>query len=331
MNAGIDKLVLTSKEFIIKDSAIIGINKNIAQGKKESDLPVLYIDSGNGYKQIQANSIYFNQPEFYSSSVNKTGIQVVLNPSKILHPYKLASLFEVNEVLQAVEKDLSKNGILLNIDNTVISRIDLAKQKVMDRNNLAYAPAFQFMRGNKMKSVQFEFGYRWGNNSHENTIYDKSKESKLPESNLLRNEVKFKKTGIVQRRSGIHSIKQLKDSSDDHLTTLYNDYLNEKLFTGAYSNQLTFDFDNEVQRLKALKNDGRNAVLKWIASQGINTLITQFGSIDSVFQIMKEAGFTKGAISKEKDKIEDLLKYSKGIQEISVSTLINELRETFAA
>jgi hypothetical protein len=331
MNASIDKLVLTTREFIIKDSVPVGFNMNVPQGKKHSDLPVLYIDTGYGHKQIQANSLYFNHPDFYSTSVNQTGIQVIFNPSKILHPYKLASLLETNEVIKAVEKDLIKNGILLNIDSMMISRIDLAKQNLMIRDNLAYAPAFKFMNGKQMKSVQYEFGYRWGNKQHENTIYDKSKESNLHESNILRNEVKLKKTGIVRKRSGIHSIKQLIDSSDSYLTNLYNDYLNEKLFTGSYSEQLTFDFDNEVQRLKALKKEGRNAVIKWIASRGINSLIQELGSIEVLYQIISQAGFTKGTVSKEKDKIEELLKYSKGIQKISISALINELQRTFAA
>jgi hypothetical protein len=332
MNAGIDKLILTTNEYIVKNptSDHIGRNENKAQGKAKEDIPVIVVNTGNGHEYIRANSLYYNVPDFYNVSINQIGIQVIVNPSKVLHPYELADMDQVKKVVQAVEKDMKQAGIMFDPLTSSVSRLDLAKQKVTDRTPNAYTPAFTFMKGKKMKGVQYDTGYRWGNNQHENTIYDKSVESKLSFPNLLRNEVKIKKTQATRRMTGIHNLSNLYEAGDENLTRFYNEYLNTKLFSGTIQDQTVLDFDGEVERLSSLRKQGRNALLKYLAATGVNEIVRKAGTPEIIFKIMHEAGYSRKEISKQRYVIKDLLSVAE-IKDIDVRVLIDELRTMFAA
>jgi hypothetical protein len=331
MNTGIDKLILTTRDYIVKDLDKLGKNRTIKQGKTEEEsLPVILVNTGMDHKQIKANSLFYNVPDFYNVSINQTGLQVIVNPSKVLHEYELSDTKKTIEVISAVEKNMTDAGILLDFLSSSVSRIDLAKQVITERSTKAYTPAYNFMRGRKMKGVQYETGYRWGNKQHENTLYDKSIESNLPFPNLLRNEVKTKTTSTTQKMTGIHNLRNLFDAGDTYLTEFYNDYLNKKLFSGSFQTQMTIDFDSEVERLSTLKKQGKNALLKYFAITGINEIIKKLGDAELIFQIMKEAGYSRNEVNKQRNLLPELLSMS-DTKEIDVKVLINELRLMFAA
>lgn len=331
MNAGIDKLILTTNDFIIKDKNKLGQNRNIKQGKTEEEsLPVLVVNNGIEYEQIRANNLFYNT-DFYNVSVNKTGLQVIVNPSKVLHEYELSDVKQAKEVIKAVQKNMNDAGILFDPLTSSVSRLDLAKQVFTKRSTNTYTPAFTFLKGKKMKGVQYETGYRWGNKQHENTIYDKSIESNLPIPNLLRNEIKTKTTAATKRMTGIHTLSNIYDAGDGYLTTFYNDYLNTKLFTGSIQTQMIIDFDGEVQRLATLKKQGSNALLKYLAATGIHEIVRKAGTPEIIFKIMHEAGYSRKQIWKErKTTIKDLLSFS-DVTDIDVNVLIQELKTMFAA
>ena len=331
MNSGIDKLVLTTRDFTVKDLSKLGQNKTIKQGKSEEEsLSSILVNTGIDHEIIKANNLFYNVPDFYNVSINKVGFQLVVNPSKVLHPYELSDTKKTIEVLHKVEKNLHDAGITFDMLGSSVSRLDLAKQAVPKRNPNGYTPAYTFMKGRQMKGVQYESGYRWGNKQHENTIYNKSIESNLPFPNLLRNEVKTKTTLATQKMTGIHNVKTLFDAGDEYLTNFYNDYLNKKLFSASFHTQMTFDFDSEVQRLLELKKQGRNALLKYLAITGINQIIQKLGSPNVIFQVMEEAGYSRNEIHKQRKIVMDMIDMS-DIKEIDVRVLIEELRLMFAA
>lgn len=331
MEAGFDKFVLTTKDFMIKDISLFGVNRNIPQGKKETEMSVISIDNGTTEMiNMRANSVYFNH-ELFNFTVNRTGAQIIFNPSKILHPYELVTDFkEVQKVSNRINDLLKQNSILLNLDNCTMSRIDLAKQQIMSKSIYSYRPAFDFMKGKRMKNTGYEGGYRWGNNTHEVTMYDKGTESNLPISNLERCEAKFKKTKFVQNKTGFLNYGQLFKSDNQYINSVYNNYLDSTIFRNNVGHQLVLDFQTELDKLIHFKSSGRNAVLKFLASSNLTALINKFGSIEVIFDLMKEAGFDKASISRERKNIKDLLPYGE-ITQINVNTLIHELRQTFAA
>lgn len=332
MNPGFDKLQLFTKDFLISDPYIFGQNKNVSQGKKETDTPILSIDTGTNFENIRANSIYFNH-NLFNFNVNTLGAQVIFNPSKILHPYNLCTdISEVKRVKDIVSKEMGKIGIKLNMDNCSINRIDLAKQQVLDKSIYSYRPAFDFMNGKRVKKVGFETGYRWGNNSHEAQIYDKSVESNLNFKNLNRLEVKFKKTKYIQKNTGLNTFGHVLQMDPNDINGIYNNYLNNSIFQAHKSNQLVLDFNTEVQKLAYYKNSGRNAVLNYLVVSTIDVLISKFGSIDVLYDMMYEVGFNKSQISRQRKQLTELLStQDTGTTEISINCLINELIQKFAA
>lgn len=337
MDAGIDKIVLTTRNFSIKDVSILGQNRNIPQGKTEEDLPVLGIDTGFGHMEmIRANGAYYNDVNgLYNLSVNKTGAQVIFNPSKVLHPYNLVTdIREVKKVGEAITNALRQHGILLNLETCNVSRLDLAKQEVMTRSIRTYSSAFNFMQGKRMTSTGYENGYRFGNKQTEATFYDKGIESNLPIENLMRCEPKFKTTQAVQKRSGIKSYGDILHSDSGHLTDIYNRYLNNVLFDRNVSYQTTLNFEQEVDKLKYFRSImGRNAVMNYLICNSIDSLTMQFGSIEVLFEIMAKAGFKRNQIYKQRKQIYTIMQSADSgrVSEISIPQLINELQQKFAA
>lgn len=337
MDAGIDKIVLTTRNFSIKDVSILGQNRNIPQGKTEEHLPVLGIDTGFGHMEmIRANGVYYNDVNgLYNLSVNKTGAQVIFNPSKVLHPYNLVTdIREVKKVGEAITNALRQHGILLNLETCNVSRLDLAKQDVMTRGIRTYSSAFNFMQGKRMTSTGFENGYRFGNKQTEATFYDKGIESNLPIENLMRCEPKFKTTQAVQKRSGIKNYADILHSDTGHLTDIYNRYLNNVLFDRNVSYQTTLNFEQEVDKLKYFRSImGRNAVMNYLICNSIDSLTMQFGSIEVLFEIMAKAGFKRNQIYKQRKQIYTIMQTTNSghASEISIPQLINELQQKFAA
>lgn len=331
MVPGFDKIHLSTKDFTIKDISKLGQNRNIHQGKTEQDIPIITIDTGTTTENIRANNLYFNH-DLFNVSINKVGAQVIYNPSKILHPYELLTdTNELKRVGNIITSEMKKNGILLNIDHASVTRMDLAKQTKTQRSIYSYRTAFDFMKGKRLSKVGFDGGYRWNNKTHEIQIYDKGLESNLPFKNFTRCEAKFKKTRYIQTKTGINKYADFFHLDTRYINDTYNNYLTQTIFSGT-SQQIVIDFNTEVEKLIALKKAGRNAVLSYLAVASINDLIAKFGSIEVLFDMMKEAGFTKGAISKQREQIKNLMSFTSGsISTTNVKLLIEELKHTFAA
>jgi hypothetical protein len=336
MDAGIDKLTLTTRDFSIKNVSVLGQNRSIRQGKTEEEIPVLGIDTGFGHMEmIRANSVYFNdETGLFNFSVNQTGAQVIFNPSKILHPVNLVTdLKEVKKVGDLVTKRLHDQGINVSLNSANVSRLDLAKQEIMTRSLRTYSGACAFIKGKRMSGINYGNGYSWRNGETESVFYDKGIESNLPIQNLNRLEVRLKTTKAVQKRSGLKNYGDMLHSDVSHLTGIYNRYLNDVLFSKNVSHQTSINFEQEVEKLKHFKSIGRSAVSKYLLCNSINSLISQYGTIDVLFDIMAKAGFSKGQISKERQNIISIMQYigSGQVSELSIPALINELRLCFAA
>lgn len=336
MDAGIDFLTLTTRDFIIKDPSLLAETATKPQGKSKSEIPVLGIDTGFGQMEmIRANKLFYNHDKgIFKFTVNSFGAQVIFNPSKILHPYNLVTdLKEVKKVGDLVTKEMAEIGILLNLDRASVSRLDLTKQAIMNRSIAAYASAFSIMRGKRLTTTGFENGYRWNTKETELQFYDKGVESKLPLNNLIRLEDKFKKTRVVKKICGFNNYCEILMSDSTYLTQVYNKFTTDKLFSDKVGYQSALDFENEVDKLRHFKDMGRNAVMKYLVCNSLEDFILKFGKIDVLFDIMFKAGFDRSTVSRERQNILDYLKYANVSEkaDVTILELINELKLCFAA
>lgn len=335
MDAGIDFLTLTTREYMVKSISGMGQNRRIIQGKTEEESRVLGINKPGGQiEMLRADNIYYNEKDLYQCTIDNRGIAVTFNPSKIRHPYELVTdTKEVKRVGDMINKRLTENGILLNFDTAIVSRLDLTKQDILPRGFSTYIQAFSMLKGKRMKKTNWSTGYRWGNGNCEVQSYDKGIESKLPINNLIRFEDKFKHTDVVQKICGFNNYGDVLKSDNKHLTGIYNRFITDKLFSDKVGYQSALDFENEVDKLKHFKDMGRNAVMKYLLCNSLEDFILKFGKIDVLFDIMAKAGFNRSSISRERQNILKLLQYAEVSDkaDVTIVELINELKTRFAS
>ncbi len=329
---GIDKLHLFTQDFTILNSRVFGFGRTTKPGKDIHDLPVIMKDA-SGRIEHGNYGMFKGQKIPYTVSVNSVGMVIQCNPSKIVHPYELMkSVDDVKNVVALIGSDMRDSGIKTDLSNTIMSRVDLAKQDFMVRSLDNYRMAYEFMKAKRMKQTGYDgTGYLWHNGGHEACFYDKGVESGIPDiKGLLRVEPRFTKARSVLSNLGLRTFSDLCKTDCYRWNESFNKYLNNRIFNVA--GERTFiDFNSEVERLKDLKSSGRNAILKYLVSVGMDTILLRFGSIDGFFNLMKEAGFSKETIKKEKVKMRDMITQISKSKFVSVSVLINELRQKFAA
>ena len=330
---GIDKIWLYTRDFEVNDKSVLDVNRDLKAGQKDEDLPLLFVDKkGEPMYGMKAKHIGKNQNLPYFASINKIGLSVQFNPSKIIHPYQL--LTDVNlisSISDQIESELYDIGIKFNPSDCGISRMDLAKQDLMSRDLTSYRTAYEFMDGKRMKSKGYETGYLFENGNHEVCFYDKGIESKIKDAEgLLRVEPRFKDNDLIRKRLGYNTFADFLKSDANEWNEHYKKYLNEKIFRKSKQGYI-LDFNTELETLKSLKERGNNSVTDYLLIVGIDLILLQFGSMDFLFDLMKKAGYHRNYIRTTKTKIQSLMtSHSKG-KIVSISTLINELQQKFAA
>lgn len=335
MDAGIDKIILTTRDFSIRDLSILGVNRNIPQGRREEDLPVLAISNGHNLVNVRANGMYYNHPTCtFNMSFNRNGAQVIFNPSKILHHYDLVTdLSDVRKLTERIENQMRQVGIGVNLLDATVSRLDLAKQKVLQRRLATYRPALEYIKGKRTSSTMYESGYRWSNKQHEAIIYDKSLEANLDIKNLIRLEAKFKTTQTVCKRTEIRKHSDLLSADTEYITSIYDKYVLKQLFNkDNVTTQHALDFDNEVERMRHLKQtSGRNGIYVYFMHTSIDAFIERFGDITRFYDVMKEAGYSRSYIAKIRVLVTQTMNASEKTRDLHIQQLLHELQNHYAA
>lgn len=338
---GIDKILLTTKEFRVKnlsDTNIFGRNVNIQQGG--APLPI-YSDLDNN--RIDANSFYHNgQKGIYDISTK--GLAISFNPSKDLHPYNLISTgVELNNRIEDIKKELNSIGILTDINTMKLSRFDLAKNNQMQYPLPMYHEGLKLLKGKRSDSRSAPDGFYVGNKSHETIFYNKGKELKhrkieaITPDNYLRVEPRYRNTDAVKRYTTIASTYDLINIDSSDIDTMYKSYLQNVIFSRAkVGSQMLIDFDNEIQVYNALKKQMPKGYFNyWLQINSIDTLLDMFGSIDNVKRFLSDAGETRQTIHRNINKIKELIAtrgvLSSSRKDVTPISLLNEIQEKFVA
>lgn len=328
---GVDKIWLSTQEFSVKDGNALGFNKRTKQGQSEENLPVLFTDkNGQTFKGTQSE--YFGQTLPFYLGINQKGLSLQFNPSKILHSYNLVSdVSEIQKIEKQISYELNDVGICFNSLDARPTRLDLAKQDFLSRSIDNYYPVFNYLEGKRMKGRPYETGFTFDNTLHEFCFYSKGHECKNEKLiNMMRAENRLKKPDPIRKALGFYKFSDFLKSDAIDWNTHYVNYLNSNIFRSVKQGQL-FDFDNEVEKLKMFKCKGRNAFNNYLITTSLENILQSFGNLKFLWKIMSEAGFSRQQIHKEKVKIRELMKFTGKNKILSISTLIEELKEKFAA
>ena len=338
---GIDKLVLTSQDFIVKDASTTGLQlkhgfTDLATGDQKQ--VVLFKDKTG--RSISGASAFLNT-EHYNLNINSYGLQVTFNPSKTYHPYELCTDAKVLEKrIETLSKDIYGRGIRLDIEQANISRIDLAKNAEMNQPCIAYSPVLSWLNIQRAKrTAMYPDGHTSNNNKFGLNFYNKGKELRendiqvIQHDNMMRCELQLKGTQSVGKRIGIGNIRTLYESGITPLNDFYNDTLTKDVFKSKNITQYRISYTGTKETLMSLRDMyGQSALNMFYSMYGIGELMNEVGSLQAFEKMLSELGYHRNTIAKHKKRVLALLDIQKSITKQSgIGKLYKELLYKFAS
>lgn len=331
MSSGIDKITLSTQEYEInKIEGVFGVNFNMPQSWDTTSIPTYKSKTD----KVQANSIYFNTPLF-NLSVNKLGALIILNPSKGYHEYNLTTTGQnLDAFLKTVQTNLTEIGFNTNLFNNKLSRVDIAKNLILEKPYQEYNAPLQLLRGKRQHTTQYPDGYLIANKQHQAIFYDKgmelinSKASCIAPENFMRAEMRVLKNATVNKNIGVNTLIELTKISPNDINTMYVNYFKNNVFKNAkLGTQLTLDFKDEFTLWNSLKTQYPRTYFKhFIMLQGYNALMSKFNSTQTLKYFFEYAGEHRSNIHRYLSML-DTLRAQNSLINTNNSTLTDKLHE----
>lgn len=269
------------------------------------------------------------------------GLTVKYNPSTLKHPWHLTT--STDNLRETILEDASRMGLEFDLDGARIGRVDVSRQAVMDAPCRAFIPAFTALRSKRSKDVRYPDGYEFGNKSWKTVFYDKSRQLNAVKGiqdippNVLRCELRLmgnKTVGHTGRGLGVGTFGDVHLMEPEQLKATYNRAVETKVFRLGHSEQLTLDFNTEVELLQALREDKpRGAVDLYVAMEGVESILQRFGDLTLFGEALIQAGYSERQARRHLNRFNEILESKPGIDlrrnEKTVATRIQELRNTF--
>jgi hypothetical protein len=339
--SGIDKLVLSTQSFIVKDATNTGLQvkhgfTDLATGEQNN--PFLFKDKTG--RKIEGTSAFLNTDQ-YGLNINQYGLQIVFNPSKTYHPYELCTDVKVlQERIETLSKDIYKRGIRIDTEQMNVSRIDLAKNGLMKEPCIAYSPVLSWLNIPRSKrNAMYPDGHSSNNNKFGLNFYNKGKELRdsgiglIDHDNMMRCELQLKGTQSVCKRTSISTLSSLYEIGTDQLNSYYVETLSNDIFKAGRSNQLRISYTDIKEFLIELRAEyGRYAMNVFYSTYSIEALMNDIENVNSFKSILKDIGYHRNIVRKHEKRILEYMNIQKMIRKSSgIGKLYKELYYKFAA
>ena len=333
LESGVDKLVLTTKDFRVSDTKPLNIQpvmKLAGSETPEQESSFLFM---KGNEPVFGAKAFLNT-DHYSVNIGRLGMSITLNPSKILHPYELlTSETTLQQVCNMIESDLNANWLHLSVNGCSLSRVDVAKQAAMPRPVSAYAPAFDLLRIKGTRSHNVHHGaetFSVQSKSVEAAFYDKIKEinpAGLP-SDFMRAEMRFRKRTAVSRYLGTRTLGELIKAGQEGWNHAYTEYLTRKVFVNTPEQQI-FDFAGLVRLVDELSQiRSKGIVSSAVEVLGTRTVFEEIG-IDRFLQAFSHV-VDERTLRRQRERLYSNAGLSAILgKPVSSIQLIDELRDYF--
>ena len=347
---GIDKILLTTPDFQVDkvNSTLFGLDTSTPQGGNEAELPYLLTDKAG--REVKARKIYHNSPNHIGNyTIRQDGLLVQFNPSKISHPYLLAEVGspQYKGAIAKVLQEMDSIGIHADLEGMKLIRVDLAKQAEMSMPCSQYEAAFKLMKGKRNKTKGYEGGYLFHNTQNECMFYDKREEMKYlkvdqnlkGEQNFMRAEVRMLKHKSTASILKVATLNELNTLHPEHVTECYNRYIKGRIFSKAMEGeQMTLEYYAEVEIVKYFRETSGKRGQGWkeyLLCTDIDQHMIKIGGIEGFGKILHDAGYGKSQVYDIMRQVREMLNKKAQVDrlrnEVTTSTLIDELREQFAA
>lgn len=344
MNFGFDMVYLGTNEAHLQTLKGWGVR---AGNRVGDELEGFGLPCADGY-QPKGAGYFINRgkgaPNQCSWTYNSFGLFAQVNPSTLKHEYHLTS--NLTQTKEAVQHDMGLLGIDLDVDGLSVNRVDITKQSVMKHPVHAYTEALTSLNGKRMKSISYPSGYTFGNKQKEAVFYDKTTQLRdvkryqgdIP-PNLLRCEVRWKKRKVIGHDTnglGKGDFASLISMHPEEAKERYNNFMERQIFRREEGQQLTLDFETEVEVLRQfVERKKRGGWKEYFMSQGIESIFEKAGSMRVIESMLFEVGYSREQVHRNMKEIRNIQSIQ-GFMDVrrgreSVSSTIEVLRQTFAA
>jgi hypothetical protein len=322
MNTGIDKLILTSTDFKVKDWGDPFWKQDQRQGDGKNSYkpePEHFLFSDSKGDPYYHKKLFYNptpEQKFGGSNVNitigKIGLQMIWNPSKFerdprTHIHPVSDMSILTERLQQTADWINKNLVDFDIDQMRIYRQDLCRNITTNAPVSSYQKSLSgLLNMSRCNTVNYPTGMRIGNKSQSLIFYDKIKEltghkdhkkdkalvSDLTKNwgeNLLRSELQMLNSESVHRYWKIKTVGQLKQTGLPFLQDQYRKIIKERLFKIRKLETGLIPYSDGVELIKRFVENERGWFNKFMSVTGSFIGIEQiYGSLDLFLMSAKE-------------------------------------------
>ncbi len=308
---GLDKLqlLLPASEVTFSPDfpAEVGTSYNAGTGEHERERDLFW----NGEKFVKGSKAWLNTPNFHLDIVphREAASSLVLvhfsggaYTDDNLEPMNQERCFRA---LCEVERELSDLGCSADLMKAQITRMDLARNPVMDLPVASYDPAFSLIQCRKRVNLiqHGPTGFYAGNKQWETGFYDKGAEMlekgfELAECpiNTLRAEMRYKKSATVRAATGCETPQDLRKNWENfapaYKASLERDVFKKEVEANLDRN-IAIDTLFEIVRRSGVKRESA-AFYKHL---GRMQLVMLVGAEEATRRVAEEFGYDASTVA----------------------------------
>jgi hypothetical protein len=330
----IDTLKLKLQDYVIDKSVKLILEPSPIEyeTQKELNSHILYRDAIHtisGKKAYINTSLYnidLQQSKNGSPALYlQTSIPKVINGKN----YSPTALNELQTAFKKIEKDLKGIGIITNIYDAKLSRIDLFKNVPTKEPFASYRPVFETLSMNRMSKRDYGTAFLFYNTYAEMNIYDKLVEmQKRNESidglpNTARTELRLLKARKIQNSLDMITPSDLQKGFE-YLPEFYNSYLATNIFKygDIKENENVLSSDCIDNLLNESMKDGRLSISKLMKLSGMTVIMPNERRI---LDAVSKRAENKMQITRIKRQIERLKQSYMRVTKVKGHLSINDL------
>lgn len=243
---------------------------------------------------------------------------------------------QLGDAKKALEQSLSDKGVMLELDECKVSRLDTFQNVYSAESFADYATLFRLLRAKRQQRRDYGTTFLWANTQREICVYDKVAEIKnrggsfeaYPE-NTIRFEYRLKSSKAIKRELGLGKLKDLQNF--DGVKAAYQQAMQKNIFS------LTVDEVNVLisSRLEAVirayyENGGRYWLRSFISEFGAYMLLkmTEPENLQLIIERVSGYRMTGWRAVRELEKSRDRLAlHLEGVGDKTLADLYAELRD----
>lgn len=237
----LDTIKVFTDDFKVQDGANLTIQPAVIEYEDGAKADKKLFRNSEG-KWVEGAKAYINtdrynltiKPNAMGEGV-RTFIQFSLPKALTGNNFHAISEKETSSALEALDKDIRARGILLNLNDCRLSRIDAFRNVYSEESFSDYTPLFNLLRAKRQLKRDYGSTFLWSNTQREICVYDKIAEVKLRggsireyPQNVIRFEYRLKNNRVTKRDTGIETLREINNL--DAVRDAYNEALEKHLF-----------------------------------------------------------------------------------------------------